>query len=59
MKTTQQTVQPEVPVTDAVEALVRERLESLEEDKKAAEAWPEVKRRILAQSLVPCATPFA
>ena len=37
----------EVPVTDSVEETVRERLETIEQDKKTAAPWPEVKRRIL------------
>jgi len=53
MKATEQTEPAEVPVTDAAEAVVRERLEGVEEDKGTAAPWPEVKRRILAKSLVP------
>jgi hypothetical protein len=46
MKTTE-TEKAEVPVTDSVEEAVRERLETIEQDKKTASPWPEVKRRIL------------
>jgi hypothetical protein len=41
-------VRPEVkPETDDTEATVRERLATLEQDKKTAKPWPEVKGRIL------------
>ena len=46
MKTTE-TEKADTPVTDAVEETVRERLKTIEEDKKTASPWPEVKRRIL------------
>lgn len=37
----------EVPVTESVEQTVRERLETIEQGKKTAALWPEVRRRIL------------
>ena len=39
--------QAEIPVSPETEAIIRQRLATLEEDKKTAAPWPEVKRRIL------------
>jgi hypothetical protein len=46
MKTTE-TEKVDTWVTEAVEETLRERLRTIEEDKKAASPWPDVKRRIL------------
>lgn len=46
MKTTEEK-QAEIPVSAETEAIIRQRLATLEEDKKTAAPWPEVKRRIL------------
>jgi hypothetical protein len=43
----------EMPVSEAVEETVRERLKTIERDKKTASPWPDVKRRILANPLRP------
>jgi hypothetical protein len=43
----------EMPVSEAVEETVRERLKTIERDKKTASPWPDVKRRILQPSLKP------
>jgi hypothetical protein len=48
MKVTEEK-QAEIPVTAEVEQTVRERLETIEEDKKSASPWPDVKRRILSR----------
>jgi hypothetical protein len=39
--------QAEIPISADAEEIVRQRLASLDEDKKTATPWPEVKRRIL------------
>ena len=52
MKTTE-TEKADIPVTEAVEETVRERLKTIEEDKKTASPWPDVKRRILQRPLQP------
>jgi hypothetical protein len=49
MKTTE-AEKAEVRVTADVEETVRERLETIEEDKKTASPWPDVKRRILSHA---------
>jgi hypothetical protein len=49
MKTTE-TEKADTPVTEAVEETVRERL--IEEDKKTASPWPDVKGRILQRPLL-------
>lgn len=41
--------QAEIPVTEAVEETVRERLKTIERDKQTAAPWDEVKRRILSR----------
>lgn len=46
MKTTE-AEKAEIPVIAEVEETVRERLETIEEDKKTASPWPDAKRRIL------------
>ncbi len=46
MKTVEE--KAEIPVTETVEETVRERMETLERDKKTAAPWDEVKRRILS-----------
>jgi hypothetical protein len=51
MKTTE--VKAELPVADEVEKTVRERLETLEQDKETASSWPDVKRRILSHAPQP------
>jgi hypothetical protein len=43
----------EIPVTEEVEQTVRERLETVEQDKKTASPWPDVKRRILSRQPQP------
>ena len=40
----------ETQVTESVEKIIRKRLETLDEDRKTASPWPEVKRRILQRS---------
>ncbi|MGA3054915.1 MAG: hypothetical protein ABSD63_11970 [Candidatus Korobacteraceae bacterium] len=52
MKTTE-AEKAEVPVTAEVEETVRERLETIEEDKQTASPWPDVKRRILSHAPQP------
>ena len=52
MKTTE-TEEVDTRVTEAVEETVRERLKTIEEDKKTASPWPDVKRRILQRPLQP------
>jgi hypothetical protein len=51
MKTTEQNA--EIPVADEVEETVRERLETIEQDKKTASSWPDVKPRILSHAPQP------
>lgn len=41
--------QAEIPVTEAVEETVRERLKTIERDKQTAAPWDEVKRCILSR----------
>jgi hypothetical protein len=43
----------ETPVTEEVEETIRERLETIEQDKKKASLWPDVKRRILSRQPQP------
>ena len=52
MKTTEEK-QDEMAVSPDVEAIIRQRLATLEEDKKTASPWPEVKRRILERKPQP------
>jgi hypothetical protein len=52
MKTTE-TEKVDTRVAEAVEEAVRERLKTIEEDKKTASLWPDVKRRILRRPLQP------
>jgi hypothetical protein len=48
MKVTEEK-QAETPVTEEVEETIRERLGTIEQDKKKASPWPDVKRRILSR----------
>jgi len=50
MKTTEKA---EIPVANEVEETVRERLETIEQDKKTASSWPDVKPRILSHAPQP------
>ena len=52
MKTTEEK-QTEIPVSPETEAIIRQRRATLEEDKKTAAPWPEVKRRILERKPQP------
>jgi hypothetical protein len=52
MKATEEK-QAEIPVSAETEEIVRQRLATLDEDRKTAAPWPEVKRRILERKPQP------
>jgi hypothetical protein len=53
MNTPEPTRPLEEGIDESNEAIVLERLKTVDQDKKTAAPWPEVKKRILAKTLVP------